>query len=243
MSTGLDLVTAALKDIGAIAVGETPTADEANDALIALNSMIGSWNNDRLMVYNIEENIFNYTPFQRVYTVGPGGNFNMARPVKIISIKNRANNGSTNQIDLDITLTENAATYADLVVKNVQSNLTLFVYNDNSYPLLNLDFWPVPRDTSYRPVIYSWRAVAEFATLTTQVSTPPGYYRALQKNLAIELCPAYGRDPSATLEKHALEALNAIKRNNTPERILKIDGTVPGTRRVNDYGDFLSGIA
>lgn len=76
-TTALDLVTGALRGIGALAAGETPSPGDASDALQVLNDMLESWSTDHLFVYASVENILTWTPGQYQYTVGNpvGGTF------------------------------------------------------------------------------------------------------------------------------------------------------------------------
>ena len=76
MSKPIDIITRALKDIGAIASGETPTPDEAQDAFDMLNDMIDQWSNEDMMVFYKTEIIFPLTQGQTQYTIGPGGQVN-----------------------------------------------------------------------------------------------------------------------------------------------------------------------
>lgn len=73
MTTPLDIISRALKDIGALAAGETPTADEAQDALDMLNDMVAQWSNENMMVFYKTEIIFNTVQNTVQYTLGPGG--------------------------------------------------------------------------------------------------------------------------------------------------------------------------
>ena len=41
MTTPLDIISRALKDIGALEAGEVPSADSAQDALDMLNDLVG----------------------------------------------------------------------------------------------------------------------------------------------------------------------------------------------------------
>lgn len=52
MATGLDIITRALRLIGAQAQGETPRADDAQDALLALNAMLQAWEGDGIRLGN-----------------------------------------------------------------------------------------------------------------------------------------------------------------------------------------------
>jgi hypothetical protein len=73
MTTPLDIISRALKDIGALAAGETPTADESQDALDMLNDMVAQWSNENMMVFYKTEIIFNTVQNTVQYTLGPGG--------------------------------------------------------------------------------------------------------------------------------------------------------------------------
>jgi hypothetical protein len=71
MSMPIDIISRALKDIGAIANGETPTPDEAQDAFDMLNDLIDQWSNEDFMVFNVTEIIFPVISGQTQYTIGP----------------------------------------------------------------------------------------------------------------------------------------------------------------------------
>ena len=57
-TTAGDQINAALRLIGQLAEGETPSAATSQDALAALNQMIDSWNTDRLLVYTTQTQVF-----------------------------------------------------------------------------------------------------------------------------------------------------------------------------------------
>lgn len=71
MSKPIDIISRALKDIGALEAGEIPTPDAAQDAFDMLNDLIEQWSNENMMVYNVTEIIFPVIPGQTQYTIGP----------------------------------------------------------------------------------------------------------------------------------------------------------------------------
>jgi hypothetical protein len=73
MTQPIDIITRAMKDIGALAAGEVPTADEAQDGLDLFNDMIDQWSNESMMVFYRTEIIFNTVQNTVQYTLGPGG--------------------------------------------------------------------------------------------------------------------------------------------------------------------------
>lgn len=73
MAKPIDIISRAMKDIGALASGETPTPEEAQDALDMMNDMLDQWSNEDMMVYNTTEIIFPVVNGQTQYTIGPSG--------------------------------------------------------------------------------------------------------------------------------------------------------------------------
>ena len=73
MATTLDIISRALKDIGALEAGESPTSEAAQDAMDMLNDMIDSWSNEHLLIYNVSEIIFPVVAGQTQYTLGIPG--------------------------------------------------------------------------------------------------------------------------------------------------------------------------
>jgi hypothetical protein len=71
MTQPIDIISRALKDIGALEAGETPTSDAATDALDMLNDLIDQWSNEDMMVFNVTEIIFPVISGQTQYTIGP----------------------------------------------------------------------------------------------------------------------------------------------------------------------------
>jgi hypothetical protein len=71
MTVPYDIISRALKDIGALEAGETPTSDAATDALDMLNDLIDQWSNEDMMVFNVTEIIFPVIAGQTQYTIGP----------------------------------------------------------------------------------------------------------------------------------------------------------------------------
>jgi hypothetical protein len=73
MTQPIDIISRALKDIGALEAGETPAPADAQDAFDMLNDMLDQWSNESMMVFYKTEIIFTLTQGQTQYTIGPGG--------------------------------------------------------------------------------------------------------------------------------------------------------------------------
>lgn len=73
MTTPLDVISGALRSIGALESGETPDPQTANDHFNTLNDLLASWSNSKMMVHYATEIVFPLVPGQYQYTIGPGG--------------------------------------------------------------------------------------------------------------------------------------------------------------------------
>ncbi len=73
MTQPIDIISGALRSIGALEAGEPVEANTAQDALGMLSDMLDMWSNENLMVYYTTEIIFPLIQSQYQYTIGPGG--------------------------------------------------------------------------------------------------------------------------------------------------------------------------
>ena len=71
MTKPIDIISRALKDIGALEAGETPTPEAAQDAFEMMNDLIDQWSNENMMVFNVTEIIFPVIQNQVQYSLGP----------------------------------------------------------------------------------------------------------------------------------------------------------------------------
>lgn len=76
MTQPIDLISQALRTIGALESGEPPDAATAQDGLVFLNQMLDQWSNEHLMVYYTTEIIHQLTSNVFQYTIGPTGSIN-----------------------------------------------------------------------------------------------------------------------------------------------------------------------
>ena len=61
MTTANDQINGALRLIGQLAEGETPSAATSADALTAMNQMLDSWSSERLSVFSTQDQVFTWT--------------------------------------------------------------------------------------------------------------------------------------------------------------------------------------
>lgn len=216
--TALDLITNSLLDLGVLADEETPTASMAVGALRKLNNMIDAWNIENLMVYGGIQNVFPLTPNKGVYTLGIGGDFNIPRPNSINEITIR---DVIQQQDFPIEI-YNESQYASIGLKQQTSNLPLGVYVDSLYPLNNVYLWPIPSTSQYSLVMWTNGIIDNF-NLDDVIALAPGYKRALESNLCIELSASYGKEVTPSIARIAEDSKAKLKAQNLQLNRLEID--------------------
>lgn len=228
MATAQTIIDRALRLIGAIASGESPTTAEGTDALAALNALIDSWRNDRLMAYALSESTLTLTATDASYTIGTGGNIDTTRPVKVESAFCRSGD-----VDYPVEVIDKAR-YDAIPDKTTTSDIPQFLYYDSAVTTGNISLWPVPSTANVLHVTM-WTVLSTLAAVSTTVTLPPGYERALAYNLAIEIAPEYEKTVSQEVAKIARESLAALKKINSRQIIAYSELSINGNRRGDIY--------
>jgi len=227
-TTALDIITSSLRVLQVASPDVSLTADEANDALDALNLMIDSWSNEAMMLHHIVKESFTLTPGQAAYTIGQGGQLNTDRPVGIESATITISNS---EIPLALLAYDD---WAAIRLKSITAYPDS-LYLDASYPLGTLSLYPVPVAATTL-TLYSRKPFAEFSGLTSAISFPPGYKRAMKYQLAIELAPEYQTSAGPDVINLAMAAKAGIKRVNKRSITSQIDPMLAGGNgRFNIY--------
>jgi hypothetical protein len=194
--TAMNLIKTAMRKINALSAGEDPEADEASDILGTLNGMIDAWAAERLMVFTIQRQIFIPTVFKQVYTVGPGGDFNVPRPPAIEAIGVIILNNPSQPLELPMSKL-NYDGWRGIPVKNILSTVPEKYWDDQQSPQRNISIWPVPA-VPIQFAFYTWTAINTFQDLFTPYTFPPGYVSAMIWNLAQKISSEFPGFPQAT---------------------------------------------
>lgn len=213
----------ALKLIGALAAGETPTADDLNETLGAFNSMVDSWATERLFVYCFTEDTHTLTLGQATYTIGEQTtptlpDIESARPQSISPASFVRYQGA----DFPIAVL-NDDEYRSIMVKTVQGGSYFGVWYEPTYPNGTLHFWPVPQ-AGCELHLWSWKPLMGTAELATVVNFPPGYRRAFEYSLAEEIAPLFDMAASDDVRRIAIKARRNVKRMNVPTLYMSVPG-------------------
>jgi len=226
-TTAGDQINGALRLIGQLAEGETPSASTSQDALTAMNQMIDSWSTERLAVFSTQDQVFSWLPGFISRTLGPTGDFVGNRPILLDDstyFKDPANG-----ISFGIKII-NQQQYNGIAVKTVTSTYPQVIWINMNYPDIEMYVYPVPTK------VLEWHFVSvteldQPATLATVLSFPPGYLRAFRYCLACEIAAEFGVEPSPQVSRIAMTSKRNLKRINNPDDIMSLPYSIVGTRQ------------
>ena len=234
-TTAGDQINRALRLLGVLAEGETPSAATSQDALLAMNQMIDSWNTERLSVFSTQDQVFSWPAGEIRRTLGPTGDFVGNRPVYFDDATYyKAASGVSYGIKFI-----NQAQYDGIAVKTATSTFPQVIFVNETYPDVEMFIYPKPTQTLEWHFI-SVEELTQPATLATQLHFPPGYMRAFTYNLAMEIAPEFGVEPSPQVQRIAMTSKRNLKRVNNPNDIMSLPyGVVANKQRFNIYaGNF-----
>lgn len=230
--TAGDQINRALRLLGVLAEGETASAATANDALVALNQMIDSWNTERLSVFSTQDQIFNWPVGEISQTLGPTGDLVGNRPI-LIDDATYFRDPQTN-VSYGIKLI-NKQQYDGIAVKTVTSTYPQVLFVNMTFPDITMYIYPRPTRTLEWHFI-SVEELTQPATLATELAFPPGYLRAFTYNLAMEIAPEFGVEPSNQVKRIAMTSKRNLKRINNPDDVMALPYAIVATRqRYNIY--------
>jgi len=227
MTTAGDQINGALRLLGVLAEGETPSAATSQDALFALNQMIDSWGTEKLSTFTTQEQVFSWLPGLISQTLGPSGDFVGDRPVLMDDATYFVDASTGISYGIKII---NQQQYDGIAVKTVTSTFPQVMWINTNYPNIDMHIYPVPTK------VLEWHFISaaqltQPATIATPLYFPPGYMRAFRYNLACELAPEFGVEPSPTVGRIAMASKRNLKRINNPDDIMSIPYAIVSTRQ------------
>jgi hypothetical protein len=231
-TTAGDQINGALRLIGQLAEGETPSAATSQDSLTAMNQMLDSWSSERLSVFSTQDQVFTWTQGYISRTLGPTGDFVGNRPVLLDDATYFRD--PSNNISFGIKII-NQQQYDGIAVKTVTSTYPQVLWINMDMPNVSMYIYPVPTKALEWHFI-SVTELVEPATLATSLIIPPGYLRAFRFNLACEIAAEFGVEPPPSVQRIAMSSKRNIKRINNPDDVMSLPYSIVATRqRFNIY--------
>jgi hypothetical protein len=208
MATAGEQIEAALRLIGFLGEGETPSGTIGATCLETLNQMLEAWSVSRLLVYSTQDQALTWTAGNATRTLGPTGQLVGLRPVQLLPDTYYTVGSQSYPIRI-ISREE----YNAIPNKAASSSLPEFLVIDYDSPNTTLTLYPVPSQN----LAFHFISVTEFtqpALYTTELALPPGYLRAVKYNLAVELASEFGTEAKPSVQRIASTSMRALKRAN-----------------------------
>jgi len=234
MTTAAELIEGSLRLLGVLAEGEQPSVAVMQDSIMAMNQMIQSWDTERLSVFSTQDQVFTWPAYTMSRTLGPTGDFVGNRPIEVDDATYFKDPSSGLSFGVKLI---NQQQYDGIAFKTVTSTYPQVLWVNNTFPDIELTIYPVPIKALEWHII-SVETLNEVSSVSTDMYFPPGYLRAFRYNLACELAPEFGVEPSPQVQRIAMSSKRNIKRVNFPGDLMAIPYPIVATRqRYNIYAN------
>lgn len=205
--------------------GQGISPSEADEGLGLLNSMIDGWKIEGLLMYCTRRSTWDVVIGQAVYSIGPGGDFDMERPEHIHRASYLVPSTPSNrpaEIAMSVILTFEE--WQQIIVKSTQSTFPFAIYYQPFVPLGAINFYPVPNQVS-TIVLYTPQTMSEVATVDDPIIVPNGFREMLEYNLAVAVHELYPKKPmAASVEVKAEWYKRRVKANQLTPLFVGSDG-------------------
>jgi hypothetical protein len=179
-----DIIKRALRLIGALAQGETPTTDQVTEAAIALNGLVKAWEADGMPLWAITQKTLTLVSGQSTYTV------TTPKPLKVLQAWNH---NTTSNVDVPMRVITKQE-YNILGNKTSTGN-PIQLYYDPRRDSGEFHLFPVPStvEQAANTIQYVCQIPFEdFNASTDNPDFPQEWYDAVTYGLACRLAPEYG---------------------------------------------------
>ena len=185
-----DLIKGALRKIGVVAQGESPTADQITEGAFALNLLVKAWQADGMPLWALRTTTVPLTTDVNSYEIGTGKTVNTDKPLKVIQAWNR---NTTSNVDVPMRIITKQE-YSILGNKTTAGN-PIQVYYEPLRDSGILHVFPTPSATdasAQQLYITHQRPYEDFNASTDTPDFPQEWYMAVLYGLAVALASEYG---------------------------------------------------
>lgn len=175
--TARDLVQAAMIDLGVIASGEQPTAQEMKDCLVRLNGMLKS--PPFTSLWRDVETVRTLTAGQGVVMLDP-------MPVRVLGVRIRQTN--TAERPLEPWEQDDYANIPNKAARGTPSAFTLF----RTVSSMEMRLWPAPAWPTVLTITTA-RVAEDVNDPSDALDVPQMWLEAVWTNLAVRIAPMFGK--------------------------------------------------
>lgn len=211
-------VNLALRDIGRLWPGQTPSSDESTEGLAVANEIIGSWSHEGLLVPTHAVTGFAMSALTTGYTFGVGGTWVTASlPIRVKGARSINGNFSApcrvlpmGQFDQEAPVNGAGRTVV----------LPMLMGVDNSAPTRNVRVYPPPAGAVTTMEVSYWLALAPLVNLTDALAfAEPAFELALRNELSLRMARSFNVEVTPAMLTLAAGSKSALARINPGETV------------------------
>jgi len=178
-----ELIESALRKLGVLAEGQTPSTQNYSDGAMALNTVVAQLKAIGMPLWARSE--YTFTPTTGSYTIGTGMTLSTPFPVKMLQAF-RTDNGA--KIPMDLVARED--------FNILPTNSTGIPLKVNYQPYVNygtVSLWPTPTSSNTTTVTLVYQRPFQYFTASSEtMDFPEEWYNAIIYHLAVRLAPEWG---------------------------------------------------
>ena len=205
--TRTQIIDSALRVLGVLRAGDT-VENDANmetDCAQALNMMLKAWQNLGMQLWTKKQEVIAWESGTRTKSIkSPGGDVNIAQPLRIIDAQRR----SSSNIDTSMILMTRQE--YDNQSSKFSNGTPVQYYYDPQLTQGNLYVWPVPSSNTNIVIVYQDQ-YDDMDSNTDTLEFPNRWLEAAKWNLAIRLAPEYGRQLDPVVAQMAVVSLESAQ--------------------------------
>jgi hypothetical protein len=185
------VIKAALRKLGVLPSGGTPTGAQTSDASDALNALIKTFQADGMPLWKISSETFTTVDGTASYTVGPSQTIDCPKPLKVLQALITPSDGTN--IPLNIY---NRFDFNDLPHSSTVTGLPVNFYYQPLRTTGTIQLWPIPDNNTSTVTFHYHSPFEDMDNANDDFDFPSEWIQPLIYNLAWALAPEYGIPPT-----------------------------------------------
>jgi len=179
------VIKGALRKLGVLPSGGSPTANQTSDAAEALNGLVKSLHGKGMPLWKITSTTFTVTDGTASYTVGPSQTINVATPLRVLQAFYTPEDGNNTPMNV-----YNRYDFSDL--PNTAEGTPVNLYYQPLRITGVVKLWPTPTDSTTQITIHYEAPFEDMNSASDDFDFPSYWITALIYNLAWLLAPEFG---------------------------------------------------
>jgi hypothetical protein len=183
------LISAALRKLGVLPSGGTPSADQVSDADVSLNAIVKAFQADGMQLWKVASTTFTVSSGDNSYNIGPARIIDAPTPLRVIQ-------AFCTQADSPAVEMNLYTRYDFNLLPTDATGIPVNFYYQPLGDYGTLKLWPTPDDDTTEITIHYVGMLEDMTAAGDDFDFPSYWMNALIFTLAWSLAPEYGIPPT-----------------------------------------------